>query len=245
MSLPVRFSQDKKYVSVNDILRRLTGANKITAYKKFERLDSKLKKLCTLVIFPGEKQAGKGASLSVITEIIRKAGRKVSEEKRKNVLDIVSQMTSENTLEKETQENDAKKLQLHANMQTKKKNGDNKNKNKNNNEAKKKRKYTSRQKADNNTHIERKFRQAKRNAEKRGLVWSLSFNDWNFLHNQNCYYCGLKATGIDRFDNDQGYKDGNVAPCCWTCNRWKSNLSPQNFIAHALVLSEHLQKWLK
>jgi len=40
-----------------------------------------------------------------------------------------------------------------------------------------------------------------------------------------CYYCNhdLEETGIglDRIDNDKGYLENNVVPCCWICNKIK------------------------
>lgn len=82
----------------------------------------------------------------------------------------------------------------------------------------------------------------------RGLSWELSEEDFDRLTTQDCVYCGSppalpkpyatrKASGaylyngIDRVDNDLGYTPGNVVSCCRTCNRAKSNLPLDVFMA--------------
>ena len=58
-------------------------------------------------------------------------------------------------------------------------------------------------------------------------------------HNNKCHYCetplvynkhsrywgknNTRAHQLDRKDNDKGYLVDNVVPCCWECNRLKSN----------------------
>ena len=46
-----------------------------------------------------------------------------------------------------------------------------------------------------------------------------------------CYYCKKQPpNGIDRLNNNKGYIENNVVPCCKTCNFMKSNHSFEDFI---------------
>lgn len=48
-----------------------------------------------------------------------------------------------------------------------------------------------------------------------------------------CHYCGyaIFTIGLDRIDNSDGYRIGNVVSCCSLCNRSKNNLSAEKFIS--------------
>ncbi len=70
-------------------------------------------------------------------------------------------------------------------------------------------------------------------AAKKGLVWDLSEEAAHALFSSPCDYCGggplgfyrgHSYQGIDRLRNSEGYKTGNVVPCCIECNAIKSNL---------------------
>lgn len=37
-------------------------------------------------------------------------------------------------------------------------------------------------------------------------------------------------SGIDRVDNSIGYTEGNVVPCCITCNKAKSKQTSEEFL---------------
>lgn len=72
------------------------------------------------------------------------------------------------------------------------------------------------------------------------------------LHTQ-CYICGKNGTnnelGMDRINNDHGYIIGNIAPCCWECNKAKGSLGGLQFLQwlkrlqpkHPLVTKGHCQ----
>lgn len=70
-------------------------------------------------------------------------------------------------------------------------------------------------------------------AEKRGLAFDLSKEEFRELVTSNCFYCGvlpssIKKTGskngafiyngVDRMDSSLGYEKGNVVTCCKMCN---------------------------
>lgn len=85
----------------------------------------------------------------------------------------------------------------------------------------------------------------KRAARDRGIQWSLSISECRDIFLSPCSYCGdsgsntlsynvkhvepLKYNGIDRVDNDVGYLEGNVVPCCKVCNRAKAGMSVSDF----------------
>lgn len=87
----------------------------------------------------------------------------------------------------------------------------------------------------------------------------LSFDDFMRLTQQNCTYCGVPPSnifnkadkaksyipsqyqieagnfvynGLDRVDSNKKHTIDNVVPCCWNCNRMKSNMSLDDFLAH-------------
>lgn len=91
------------------------------------------------------------------------------------------------------------------------------------------------------------FGRYKREANKRGLYFNLSVLEFEKLTSTKCFYCGeppmqeyfgknLNGTyiynGIDRVNNNMGYKMDNVVPCCWSCNQMKADRSPEQFIEH-------------
>lgn len=76
-----------------------------------------------------------------------------------------------------------------------------------------------------------KYSQYKSRAKYKGIEFKLSVEDFNFITSMDCFYCKTDedVIGIDRVDNSKGYIIGNIAPCCWTCNRAKSNMSRLDF----------------
>lgn len=87
------------------------------------------------------------------------------------------------------------------------------------------------------------FRQYKNSALKRGLSFGLSFELFLRLTAMPCHYCGspparrvsgypaFAFSGIDRMHNTTGYVEGNVQPCCRTCNFGKGSLSYSEYVA--------------
>lgn len=87
----------------------------------------------------------------------------------------------------------------------------------------------------------------KNKAQKRKLEFILTFEEFNNLIKQNCYYCGkepeihagdlyklnekepFKRNGIDRKNNFIGYIIGNCVPCCTMCNFAKLHFSMQEY----------------
>jgi len=70
----------------------------------------------------------------------------------------------------------------------------------------------------------------------------------------NCFYCGSPPcrtkvcvsgtfvyNGIDRLDNDSGYRTGNVVSCCTRCNFKKGTESFSAFVEWVIRTSKHLE----
>ena len=95
-------------------------------------------------------------------------------------------------------------------------------------------------------------------AKRRELAWTLDFEAWDMLSRANCYLCNSEPLnakkithkyykhydavvyqGIDRIDPNLGYVQGNVQPCCKTCNFAKASLSLHGFIKHLAKILDH------
>jgi len=74
----------------------------------------------------------------------------------------------------------------------------------------------------------------KRDATRRGIVFSISDNYFYSLGDSSCHYCGAKLDRIrlDRINNSEGYVMGNVVPCCSRCNFFKGTLDVGEFLRH-------------
>jgi hypothetical protein len=85
----------------------------------------------------------------------------------------------------------------------------------------------------------------KYNADKRGIEFALTDEQFRDLIFDNCGYCGAPPNnksknrygngdviynGIDRIDNAVGYEKSNCIACCQNCNRAKYKMSYQEFI---------------
>lgn len=77
-------------------------------------------------------------------------------------------------------------------------------------------------------------------ANRRGIKWELSEEEWLEVSSKNCQYCGCppsnliagygyKYNGIDRIDSTKHYFIENVVPACKICNRAKSDMDKEEF----------------
>jgi hypothetical protein len=71
-------------------------------------------------------------------------------------------------------------------------------------------------------------------AQKRNINFALSKTRFNELILLPCFYCNYKkdgeVNGVDRLNNNSGYQEDNVVPCCETCNIMKGSQHPQEFV---------------
>lgn len=88
------------------------------------------------------------------------------------------------------------------------------------------------------------YHEYKKSAKKRNLDFELTQSDCEQFYNKCCYYCGELYTGLgmDRVDNNIGYKLGNILSCCYTCNLMKRTLSVSNFFEHIKKILLHHDK---
>lgn len=91
-----------------------------------------------------------------------------------------------------------------------------------------------------------KYDSYKARAKSKNIKFDLPFRVFDMLIKMPCQYCGLKkdmdVVGIDRFDNEDGYVNGNCVPCCWDCNRSKSNMKALDYIAYIKRFNPNLDE---
>ena len=98
------------------------------------------------------------------------------------------------------------------------------------------------------------FGRMKRQAFRRGYEWKLSEDYVRKITQQNCFYCGVEPShvnkngpgqgeyvynGLDRVDNTKGYTTDNVVPCCRQCNVSKRSMSIDEFRVWILRVYEN------
>jgi hypothetical protein len=97
------------------------------------------------------------------------------------------------------------------------------------------------------------FAKLQRRTKARGLIWELTEDQFSYLTQGSCHYCGIresssyatgsclpyKYNGIDRVDNKIGYVITNVVPCCGMCNMLKSTFGATEFIEQAQRIAEY------
>lgn len=96
----------------------------------------------------------------------------------------------------------------------------------------------------------------KNNAKSRKLEFSLSKEQFRHIVSLNCFYCGNPPSnrstrsltngdfiynGIDRLDSSKGYVIDNVVPCCYDCNKAKTNTPYSVFKEWIFRVSDHMQ----
>lgn len=81
----------------------------------------------------------------------------------------------------------------------------------------------------------------KSRAKRRNIGFYLTLEEFKKIGEQECFYCGLDQfrthdklfglsfTGIDRVNNEGNYSEGNVVPCCDSCNIFKNNMDTEEF----------------
>lgn len=100
----------------------------------------------------------------------------------------------------------------------------------------------------------------KRNAEKRGYSFNLTFEQADSLMQRDCHYCGeppvenigdqtytygqgiFKRNGIDRLNNNLGYTTENIVACCGKCNTAKMDNSENDFYTWIQKVYQNLEQ---
>jgi len=91
-------------------------------------------------------------------------------------------------------------------------------------------------------------------AKKRGYSFDISKEQFFELSQKPCYYCGKSPSmeklgyssvfvysGLDRFNNNEGYTYDNLVSCCWECNHMKGTLSGNEYIEKIYKIVEYLK----
>lgn len=88
------------------------------------------------------------------------------------------------------------------------------------------------------------IREYKHSAKQRNITYNLSDNLLLQLVKEPCNYCNSEPfkphrednnflyNGLDRIDNNIGYLESNVVPCCFICNKMKGVLNEGEFMEH-------------
>jgi len=94
---------------------------------------------------------------------------------------------------------------------------------------------------------EKFYKQYQDRAERHGVRFMLSREDFDELCSSDCYYCGARPSymksvdgvvnGIDRLYPDVGYVKKNCVPCCSECNVGKATSTPSDFVERAIRIA--------
>lgn len=108
----------------------------------------------------------------------------------------------------------------------------------------KRRKASDRKLPDGQSAANSVYRSYVESADKRSLPFKIPSELFFDLIAKNCHYCGsepsntrkgystdLEFNDLDRLDSSKGYVVDNVVPCCFICNRAKSNLPESDFLS--------------
>lgn len=80
-------------------------------------------------------------------------------------------------------------------------------------------------------HIPAKYKSYVYRANRKGLEFDFTVDEFMHLLNQNCSYCGSEGVnGADRIDSKGSYTKDNVIPCCYKCNIMKFTSIQQDFL---------------
>lgn len=96
----------------------------------------------------------------------------------------------------------------------------------------------------------------KRRAARKGILVTITDDEFVALVTGDCVYCGLSykeevrkvnkvwvnMLTIDRKDSSKGYISNNCVSCCKRCNTIKMDMSYDTFIAHITKILQHLGK---
>lgn len=99
------------------------------------------------------------------------------------------------------------------------------------------------------------YQSSQTGSKKRNLEFSLSYEEFVSLSEDNCYYCNSKPSqtinlghysywtrnGIDRVDNNQGYIYSNCVTACKYCNFMKHSLDMGDFIEKCKLIADRFK----
>lgn len=90
------------------------------------------------------------------------------------------------------------------------------------------------------------FRLLKKRAKDSNILCTISFEEYRNIICYPCYYCGFisddQFVGLDRINNNKGYIQTNVLPCCTYCNLMKQAQHPLEFITKANIINNYINE---
>lgn len=97
--------------------------------------------------------------------------------------------------------------------------------------------------------FENYYKQYKKGAEQRRLIFELTLEEFKNLVLSACFYCGqppeknrIRYSGIDRIKNNVGYVLKNCVGCCGKCNHMKFTMEVSEFKEQIVKLYNNLDK---
>lgn len=89
-----------------------------------------------------------------------------------------------------------------------------------------------------------RFNLTRTSAKKRGLTFTLSYEDFVTFYQLPCHYCGdlTPSANFDRIDSSKGYGLSNVVPCCRWCNVAKNVVSQEDFYHRCQMVIDYRLK---
>lgn len=98
--------------------------------------------------------------------------------------------------------------------------------------------------------ITTKYRGYIRRTNKMNIPFDLSYEDFERMTTDACYYCGTKVSNgtndklltIDRVDTTQGYSVDNCISCCYECNKLRSNRNQIDFLFQVFKIQSFCSK---
>lgn len=77
-------------------------------------------------------------------------------------------------------------------------------------------------------------------ANKKGIAFTLSIEEFDLIKSRPCVYCGSsQRITIDRKDSSCGYTIDNSQPCCVSCNMMKFSYSEETFLKQVFNIYRH------
>ncbi len=83
-----------------------------------------------------------------------------------------------------------------------------------------------------------KYTVYKNDAARRGFEFEISFEEFKLYWKKKCEYCNseIETIGLDRVDNNAGYKIENIKSCCKVCNYMKREHSFDEWTEHMIKI---------
>ncbi len=90
--------------------------------------------------------------------------------------------------------------------------------------------------------LPKRYREYLNRANKKGLPFELTIDEFNHVLSLDCVYCGSSSRmTIDRIDSKCGYTIDNSQPCCFLCNIMKYTHSEHEFLRQITKIYKHIQ----